>query len=317
LGGVMGDAMVAEVMQVSVAAAGLWTAPDAPRPVDGPALDHPVRLKAWAAAQGAPERRELWGRLDSQVLLGDTVLVDDVKDGWAQVVVPSQPSRKDARGYPGWMPLSQLASPATGSDRAAVVHVAATEVLATPGGPVLIADATYATVFPVLDERDGWTLVSLPGGGHGWVARPHLSAYQGILPTAEQLLADGRQFLGLMYLAGGLTSCGLDCSGLTWALYRRFGMTLPRDAADQYGVGDPVALADLEPGDLLFFRKPDTGFVYHVGICTGRTDRPSMLHASQTDWDTVDGPISDIRMNHLFAARRFRASPTGGDPSRG
>lgn len=309
--------MVTEAWQVNVAAAGLWTAPDAPRPVDGPALDHPVRLKAWAAAQGAPERRELWGRLDSQVLLGDTVLVDVVKDGWAQVVVPSQPSRRDVRGYPGWLPMAQLASPATGSDRAAVVHVASTDVLVKPGGPVLIADASYATVFPVLDERDGWTLVSLPGGGHGWVAAPHLSAYQEILPTAEQLLSDGRQFLGLMYLAGGMTACGLDCSGLTWALYRRFGHIVPRDAADLFSVGVDVPLAELAPGDLMFFRKPDTGYVYHVGICTGAGERPAMLHCSQTDWDTLDGPITDIRMSHLFAARRFRASPTGADPSRG
>src|SRR5262245_15798553 len=230
-------------MQVAVAAAGLWTAPDDVRPLDAPALSHPVRLQDWADAQGPQERRELWGRLDSQVLLGDTVLVDDVKDGWAQVVVPSQPSRKDPRGYPGWIPVSQLATPAiqyTGSDREAVVSVPRTDIHTSPGGPVHLADVSYATVLPLLRERDGWAQVSLPGGGHGWVAGPHLSAYHKNLPTADRLLAEGRRFVGLMYLAGGMTACGLDCSGLIWALYRRFGQVIPRDAADQYAIGNPV-----------------------------------------------------------------------------
>jgi gamma-D-glutamyl-L-lysine dipeptidyl-peptidase len=307
-----------DAMQVAVAAAGLWTAPDAARALDAPALDNPVRLNEWVRAQGPAERRDLWGRLDSQVLLGDTVLVDDVKEGWAQVVVPSQPGHKDPRGYPGWIPATQLAAPATGSDRAAVVHVPRSRVHAGPGGPVLIEDVSYATVFPVLGEHDGWAKVALPGGGHGWVAGRHLSAYNRILPTAQQLLGDGRRFLGLMYLAGGGTGCGLDCSGLTWAVYRRFGQVIPRDATDQYAIGDAVELTDLAAGDLMFFRKPDTGFVYHVGVCAGVTAGwPSMLHCSQTDWDTLDGPISEVRMGHLFAARRFRASPTGVDPSRG
>jgi hypothetical protein len=318
MGGLTDGETAMETMQVAVAAAGLWTAPDAVRSLDAPALDNPVKLGDWARIQGPDERRQLWGRLDSQVLLGDTVLVDDVKDGWAQVVVPSQPCRKDHRGYPGWMPLSQVASPAdkAGSDREAVVHVPLTDVRREPGGAVLIQDVSYATVFPVLGEHDGWTRVALPGGDRGWVAAPHLSAYNRILPTAGQLLDDGRQFLGLMYLAGGMTGCGLDCSGLTWTLYRRFGHVIPRDATDQHAIGAPVPLAALEPGDLMFFRKPDTGFVYHVGICTEVVDGwPSMLHCSQTDWDTLGGPISEIRMNHLFAARRFRASLTGTDPS--
>lgn len=306
-----------QTLQVAVAAAGLWTAPGAIRPLDRPALDNPVRLTDWAGAQGPDERRDLWGRLDSQVLLGDTVLVDDVKDGWAQVVVPSQPCRKDSRGYPGWMPLAQLAAPATDTGDPVVVHVPRTEVRVRPDGPVAIPDVSYATVLPRIGEQDGWTQVALPGGGRGWVAAPRLSAYHRILPTADQLLTDGRRFLGLMYLAGGLTGCGLDCSGLTWALYRRFGQVIPRDAIDQQVVGEPIPLAELAPGDLMLFRNPDNGFVYHVGLCAEVVAGwPSMLHCSQTDWDTLDGPITEVRMNHLFAARRFRASPTGADRSR-
>ena len=231
--------------------------------------------------------------------------------------MPSQPCRKDPRGYPGWIPVAQLTAAAEPSGSDAVVHVPGTEIR-DDHGTVIMSDVSYATVLSVTAERDGEKQVALPGGGHGWVAAPHLSAYHRILPTAQQLLADGRQFLGLMYLAGGMTGCGLDCSGLTWSVYRRFGHVIPRDATDQHAIGAPVPLAALEPGDLMFFRKPDTGFVYHVGICTEVVDGwPAMLHCSQTDWDTLGGPISEIRMKHLFAARRFRASLTGTDPSAG
>jgi gamma-D-glutamyl-L-lysine dipeptidyl-peptidase len=297
-----------ETMQVAVAAAGLWTAPDAVRDLDAPALASPADLRTWVAAQGPDERRDLWGRLDSQVPLGDTVLVDDVKEGWAQVVVPSQPGRKDARGYPGWLPVSQLAAPADETEEQVVVTVPMTDVLSAPGGEPLVRGVSFATILPVQGMDGDWVRVGLPGGGAGYLPSAHLCAYQveSTLPTAEQLLTAGRQFLGLMYLAGGVTGHGLDCSGLTYGLYRRFGWLIPRDATDQYAVGEPVDLADLGPGDLMFFRKPDTGFVYHVGICVEVVDGwPSMLHSSQTDWDTVDGPLSAIRHGHLFAARRL------------
>ncbi|MEV6968504.1 NlpC/P60 family protein [Hamadaea sp. NPDC051192] len=295
-------------MQVAVAAAGLWTAPDAVRELDAPALAAPADVAAWVAAQGPDERRELWGRLDTQALLGDTVLVDDVKEGWAQVVVPSQSCRKDPRGYPGWLPLSQLATPAEETGERAVVVVPTTCVRAEPGGEPLIDGVSFATILPVQGGDEDWARVNLPGGGAGYLPRAHLCAYpsESDLPSAEQLLSTGRQFLGLMYLAGGVTAHGLDCSGLTYGLYRRFGQLIPRDATDQYAVGEPVELADLAAGDLMFFRKPDTGFVYHVGICAGVEDGwPSMLHCSQTDWDTLDGPISEVRHGHLFAARRL------------
>ncbi|NUR52797.1 MAG: C40 family peptidase [Hamadaea sp.] len=296
-----------ETMQVAVAAAGLWTAPDAIRDLDAPALATPSDLAAWVAAQGPDERRDLWGRLDTQALLGDAVFVDDVKEGWAQVVIPSQAGRKDPRGYPGWLPLSQLATPAEETGERVVVTVPKTDVRATPGGSPLVGDVSFATILPAQGGEGDWVRVSLPGGGAGYLPRAHVSAYPSeSLPTAEQLLTTGRQFLGLMYLAGGVTAHGLDCSGLTYSLYRRFGRLIPRDATDQYAVGEPVDLADLGPGDLMFFRKPDTGFVYHVGVCVEVVDGwPSMLQCSQTDWDTLDGPITEIRHGHLFAARRL------------
>lgn len=297
-------------LAVRVTAAGLWTSPQAIRPLDAPALETPVRIADWVSVQGPTERRDLWDRLETQILLGDTVLVDEVVDEWAKVVVPSQPSRKDPRGYPGWLPVAQLANPAAETGDSVVVAVPMTELLDAPDGATVLPDVSFATILPVTDRVAGWVRVALPGDGTGWLAEANVAPYLagGDLPSPAQLLAAGRQFLGLMYLAGGVCGRGLDCTGLIHGVYRRYGQVVPRDAADMTELGDPVDLSELQPGDLMFFRKPDTGYVYHAGICVNVIDGwPAMLHASQTDWNTIDTPITALRHSHLDSARRMHS----------
>ncbi|GAA1405197.1 C40 family peptidase [Catellatospora coxensis] len=294
-------------MSVAVSAAGLWTSPDVVRPLDAPALGTPARLRAWAAAQGPDERRDLWGRLDSQLLLGETVLVAEVRDGWARVNAPLQPSRKDPRGYPGWLPLAQLAAPAEPTGEQVVVTEQVTELRDGPDGRVVADDVSYATVLPARRRQDSFTEVTLPGGGTGWLADKHLDTYRarGPLPTTEQLVAAGRLFLGLMYLAGGTHGLMLDCSGLPHLIYRRFGHSVPRDASDLALLGEHVEVAELAPGDLAVFQNDETGDVYHTGICTGGEQQ--VLHVSQPDWACLDGTLSERRRRHLVSGRRLRS----------
>jgi cell wall-associated NlpC family hydrolase len=55
-----------------------------------------------------------------------------------------------------------------------------------------------------------------------------------------------------------------------YSLFARFGIVLPRDAADQRRAGSTVALANLRPGDLLFFAgSGGQGTVEHVAIYAG------------------------------------------------
>jgi peptidoglycan DL-endopeptidase CwlO len=76
-----------------------------------------------------------------------------------------------------------------------------------------------------------------------------------------------QQFLGVPYVWGGATpATGFDCSGLVQFVYGQLGVDLPRTAADQAQMGQPVAsLADARPGDLLAFHDP----VDHIGIYAG------------------------------------------------
>src|SRR5699024_11493876 len=74
-----------------------------------PSLTNPVDLDAWNAnMQETETRRWLTGELESQAVLGSEVIVDEIVGDWAHIVVTAQPTPRDPRGYPGWVPTVQL-----------------------------------------------------------------------------------------------------------------------------------------------------------------------------------------------------------------
>lgn len=79
------------------------------------------------------------------------------------------------------------------------------------------------------------------------------------------------------YLWGGRSYAGIDCSGLSQAIYRHFGVDLPRDAYQQVQLGENVDfIAEIKPGDLAFFDNAE-GRITHVGIMV---DQQTIFHAS-------------------------------------
>jgi hypothetical protein len=73
-------------------------------------------------------------------------------------------------------------------------------------------------------------------------------------------------FSGSPYLWGGVTPWGVDCSGLVQTTFSVRGVSLPRDAAQQAGIGQSVALDACRPGDLLFFRSESGNGITHVAF---------------------------------------------------
>ncbi|MDX6549047.1 MAG: peptidoglycan DL-endopeptidase CwlO [Gaiellales bacterium] len=89
-----------------------------------------------------------------------------------------------------------------------------------------------------------------------------------------QAVAVAMQYLGVPYLWGGASPSGFDCSGLTMYVWGQLGVSLPHNAAAQYGYGSPVPRSALEPGDLVFFDG-----LGHVGIYVGNN---AFIHAPHT-----------------------------------
>jgi len=62
------------------------------------------------------------------------------------------------------------------------------------------------------------------------------------------------RYLGVPYRWGGASpSGGFDCSGFLMYVYAQVGVSLPHNAAMQYGYGSAVSRSELAPGDLVFF----------------------------------------------------------------
>ena len=87
-----------------------------------------------------------------------------------------------------------------------------------------------------------------------------------------------RSLIGVPYRFGGASPRGMDCSGLVHYAYRKIGVTVPRTVATQRRHAFPVSLAELQAGDLLFFRLRGRR-VSHVGIYIGDQQ---FVHAPRT-----------------------------------
>ena len=79
------------------------------------------------------------------------------------------------------------------------------------------------------------------------------------------------KFIGNPYVAGGTSlTNGADCSGFVMAVYKNFGINLPRSSYSQSTVGKGVSYADARPGDVIYYGG-------HVGIYIGNGQ---IVHAS-------------------------------------
>lgn len=88
----------------------------------------------------------------------------------------------------------------------------------------------------------------------------------------DDIIATAQRLIGTPYFWGGRTSEGIDCSGLVQMGYGSAGLHLPRDAYQQFYVGQLTATrwhkAGLRRGDTLYFLGAD-GKIRHTGIYLG------------------------------------------------
>jgi len=109
----------------------------------------------------------------------------------------------------------------------------------------------------------------------GGPAAPAAVAAPAVAPNAAAQIAVDTALaqLGKPYVWGGAGPNSYDCSGLVQFAYAAAGVSLPHSSSMQSRLGTPVSIADLQPGDLVFFYSP----VSHVGMYIGNGQ---MVHAS-------------------------------------
>ena len=113
----------------------------------------------------------------------------------------------------------------------------------------------------------------------GEVAKSKLPKGISVEGVAAELLDRAFAFLDVPYRLGGFSNSGIDCSGLVKKAFSAVGVELPRTSRTQFLEGTSVPIAEISPGDLLFFAKSTTGrFPSHVAIYLGNG---LILHASR------------------------------------
>ena len=113
----------------------------------------------------------------------------------------------------------------------------------------------------------------------------------------EDIVKKAECYMGTPYRMGGTTSRGIDCSGLVYAVYKQYGIALPRTSSDQARFGARVGKSQLRPGDLVFFRTTGGSRVSHVGIYSGNGQ---FIHAS-----TRSKRVRYDRMDNKYFTKRF------------
>ncbi|GDY71627.1 hypothetical protein SAV31267_011120 [Streptomyces avermitilis] len=104
---------------------------------------------------------------------------------------------------------------------------------------------------------------------------------------AMTALAFARAQIGRPCVWGATGPDSYDCSSLTQAAWKAAGVVLPRTASQQASTGTEIPLADLRPGDLIFFYDN----LSHVGLFTGGG---MMIHAPS--------PGTSLREESIFFA---------------
>ncbi len=93
--------------------------------------------------------------------------------------------------------------------------------------------------------------------------------------------------VGKAYSMGATGPSAYDCSGLTSAAYRSVGVSLPRTSQAQFGVGTPVGLSQLQPGDLVFYYSG----ISHVGMYIGNG---MIVHAANPRSGVTTAPVTSM-----------------------
>jgi cell wall-associated NlpC family hydrolase len=166
-------------------------------------------------------------------------------------------------------------------------------LLLASGAPANLRNAIYAYnhswdyVDTVLSYAARYATASSSGG-------PDQPAGDAIAPSGAQAraLAAARSRVGSPYVWGAAGPNAFDCSGLVQWAYRQAGVTAPRTAQQQFDWARPVALAELQPGDLLFYQGtyPSSDRITHVSIYAG--DGTMLLATHEGDFVKLV-PLSD------------------------
>lgn len=147
-------------------------------------------------------------------------------------------------------------------------------------------------------------LFALMAGVFAPVAAGQAFAKTGVSSSADEIINDGKKYLGTPYDLGapyGQTRT-FDCSSFTKTIFAENGIQLPRLSKQQANIGEPVSRSNLQKGDLVFFStKSSNGQIAHVGLYIGNGQ---LLHTWGPGGVRIDDMNSGWLDSSYISARR-------------
>jgi gamma-D-glutamyl-L-lysine dipeptidyl-peptidase len=227
----------------------------------------------------------------TQIMMGGPLKLMRKSGGWSQVITPE--------GYISWVTSGSLKEMTqeefnlyTAKPKVIVTSKYVTVTESPSINSQQICDAVWGNIFIDLGKSGKFRKVSLADGRTGYIPANNLQNFSQWLaersnPTAEEIIATAKQFVGVPYMWGATSIKAVDCSGFTKSVYFLNGIILARDASQQCYTGDNIdiskyvnnneytleALNNLKKGDLIFFGRKATADkkerISHVGIYIG------------------------------------------------
>ncbi|MDO5550890.1 MAG: SH3 domain-containing protein, partial [Lachnospiraceae bacterium] len=143
--------------------------------------------------------------------------------------------------------------------------------------------------YPVLEQLDGWVQIELDteDNDKAYVSTrdnnvevryaleeaikfsPLEEAANAAASRRSQIVNYALQFVGNRYVWGGTSlTNGVDCSGFTMQVMKKFGVSLPHYSGSQAKLGKAVSSSEMRPGDLIFYAN-SRGVINHVAMYIG------------------------------------------------
>lgn len=241
----------------------------------------------------------------TQAIFNQPVAVLEEEGVWIKV--------KTADGCTGWI-KSRFADTDCYSITAedynfrVVVTGKSKRVLSQPQGGITIKEVVMGTEFYSSKKMEGAYQVALPGRVIGWISETgtiELPVQKHIPQTsAEDFVATALKLKGTSYLLGGISTWGIDCSGLTYISARINGVDLPRSANEQFRAGSMVSKKLINRGDLVYFsREPGSDDISDIGIALGDGN---FLYASKSKgYVTISSLDEPFFKDRLIGVKRL------------
>ena len=167
------------------------------------------------------------------------------------------------------------------AEKAAAARAAKAAAAAAAAAKRAHANGGNTTVATTSDTGAGANISGGGGADGAWPYGPGTGGGQpgygqpldpvGTNTQGQQAVAAAESYLGVPYVWGGASRQGVDCSGLAMLVWQAAGVDLLHGATIQDQESVRVSLADIEPGDLLFYHFPNDGAlpITHVAIYIG------------------------------------------------